>query len=94
MTLYTLEDVEREQEKGIIKEARTLNTLKTGVYSIVSAGFLALGIDGIYAGMKECLETGQYAPGIVMFGSSIGAGMLAYGSLNRRRELSDRLNEL
>jgi hypothetical protein len=109
MTLYTLEDVKREQEKEIIREARTWNTFKTGVYSLVATGLLTLGVAGTYIGIKEYnhpkqeqkleqVSTGdEYAHGlgtIVIFGSSIGAGMLACGSLNRRRELCDRLKEL
>lgn len=109
MTLYTLEDVKREQEKEIIREARTWNAFKTGIYSLFATGLLALGVAGTYINVKEYHNPQQEekleqvsiedksADGlgtIIMFGSSIGAGMLAYGALNRRRELSDRLKEL
>ena len=108
MTLYTLEDVKREQDKEIIREARRWNTFKTGIYSLFAAGLLTLGVVGTYTGIKEynpkqeqkseqVSTEDEYAHGlgtIVMFGSSIGAGIMAYGSLNRRRELSDKLKEL
>ena len=104
MTLYTLEDVRREQEKDIIREARTWNTFKTGTYSLLATALLTLGVVGTYTEIKgnqnpeqeQVSEEGNYSHGFgtfVMFGSSIGAGILAYGALNRRRELSDRLDE-